>query len=85
MHLRNSLVFCESTCGAHMFIIISHLSPPRYNCLVVHVGLHNHLNAKGENGKALNKLNLSRKMYLEENLNASPNTISCKLVQQKFL
>jgi hypothetical protein len=61
MHFYNSPIFCESTCGAHMFIVIGHFSSPRYNCLVVHVGLHNHPNAKGENWKVLNKLNLSIK------------------------
>ncbi len=44
-----NLAFCESRCGACMFIVIGHLPSPRYSCFVVHVGLHNHPNAKGKN------------------------------------
>lgn len=51
----NSLAFCESMCGACMFI--GHLLSSMYNCLVVHVDFHNHPNAKGKNQKVLNKLN----------------------------
>jgi hypothetical protein len=31
-----------------MFIVIGHLSSSMYNCLVVHVGFHNHPSAKGK-------------------------------------
>ncbi len=44
----NSLAFCESMCGACMFIVIGHLLSSIYKCLVVHVGFHNHPNAKGK-------------------------------------
>jgi hypothetical protein len=47
----NSLAFCESMCGACMFIVIGHLLSSMYNCLVVHVGFHNHPNVKGKNWK----------------------------------
>jgi hypothetical protein len=53
----NILTFCESMSGACMFIVIGHLLSSMYNCLVVHVGFHNHPNAKGKNKKVLNKLN----------------------------
>ncbi len=81
----NSLVFYESTCGVHMLNDINRLLSPRYNHLVVHVGLHNHPSAKGENWKALNKMNESVKTSSEENPNASPKVFSCKLVQQEIL
>jgi hypothetical protein len=45
----NSLVLYESTCGMHMLNVIGHLLSPRYSHFVVHVGLHNHPSAKGEN------------------------------------
>jgi len=45
----SSLAFCESMCGACMFIVIGHLLSSMYNCFTVHVGFHNHRNAKGKN------------------------------------
>jgi hypothetical protein len=41
--------FFEFRCGVRIFTIIGHMSSPRYSHLVVHVGLHNHPSAKGEN------------------------------------
>lgn len=77
--------FFEFRCGVRIFTIIGHMSSPRYSHLVVHVGLHNHPSAKGENWKALNKMDQSIETYLEENLNTSSKAISCKLVQWEFL
>ncbi len=45
----NSLSFFQFRCGARIFIIIGHMSSPRYNHFIVHVDLHNHLNAKERN------------------------------------
>jgi hypothetical protein len=44
-----NLAFCESKCGACLLIIIGHPLSVRYNCLVVHVSMHNHPSAKGKN------------------------------------
>jgi hypothetical protein len=64
-----------------MFIIIGHLPSPKYNCLVMHVALHIHLNAKGENQEALDMMNQMIKTYLEENSIISLKANSCKLAQ----
>jgi hypothetical protein len=55
----NSSVFFEFRCGACIFTIIGHVSSPRHSHFIIHVGLHNHLSAKGENWKALNKMDQS--------------------------
>lgn len=41
-----NLAFCEFRCNACIFIVISHLPSPRYICLAMHVGLHNHFSTK---------------------------------------
>jgi hypothetical protein len=51
----------------------------------VHIGLHNHPSAKGENQKALERMNQTIKTYSKENPSIFPKAISCKLVQRNFL
>jgi len=81
-----NLAFCESRCGACMFIVIGHIPSPRYNHLVMHIGLHNHLSVDGDNRKALDKMNQMIKTCLEENpSSASSKAISYKLAQREFL
>jgi hypothetical protein len=52
-----NLAFCEFRCSACIFIVIGHLPSPRYICIAMHVGLHNHLSAKGGNQEALDRMN----------------------------
>ncbi len=81
-----NLAFCESRCGASMFLVIGHIPSSRYSHLVMHVGLHNHPNADKDNRKALDKMNQMIKTCLEENpSSASSKAISCKLAQREFL
>jgi hypothetical protein len=67
------------------FVIVFTIVSSKYGHAIVHIGLHNHFNAKGENWKALDRMNQSIKTYLEENPSPSLKAISCKLVQWEFL